>query len=179
MEQISRGIALIFSRKDSRLIFILATLVFFILLLCVENGKSALTAMNFDTLNIFDRISLSIFTLFDITNTFSISSLILSTLGSLLGGVNISLAFTYMKTRGEIILKSGLYSGLGLFFAFLGIGCAACGTALFAVILSFLGLSTMIHTLPYEGQEIGYIGIIFLCMATYSLASKVTAPGTC
>ena len=96
-----------------------------------------------------------------------------------MGGINISLAYIYMKERGKVIIKSGLYSGVGLFLAFIGIGCAACGTALIAVLLSFLGLSTMIHALPYQGQEIGYIGIIFLCMATYSLAVKVSAPTTC
>lgn len=179
MEQIVRGITVVFARKDSRRVLIGVTAVFFFLLLLSQNGGSAKYALTFDTLSIWKRISLYLSTLFNIKDTFTASSLLLSILGSLLGGINMSLAYTYMKTRGEIILRSGLYSGLGLFFAFLGIGCVACGTALIAVILSFLGLSTMIHTLPYQGQEIGYIGIIFLCMATYTLAKKVTAPATC
>src|SRR3989344_5102268 len=107
-------------------------------------------------------------TLFDIKNTFTAGSLILATLGSLLGGINLSLAYTYMRLRGEIILHSGLYSGIGLIFAFLGVGCAACGTALFSVILGFFGFSAMLNLLPYQGQEIGYIGLIILCIATYS-----------
>lgn len=179
MEQVARGLGIVFSRRDSRLVLIGVTVVFFMLLLSVENGRAALYALSFDTLSLLKRMILSLNTLFDITDTFSTSSLLLSILGSLLGGINISLAYTYIKTRGELIIKSGLYSGLGLFFAFLGVGCAACGTALIGVLLSFLGLSTMIHVLPYQGQEIGYIGIIFLCMATYSLATKVTAPGAC
>jgi hypothetical protein len=85
----------------------------------------------------------------------------------------------YVKVRGEVILKSGLYSGVGLLFAFLGIGCAACGTAFLSVLLSFFGFSAMLSVLPYQGQEIGYVGIIFLCIATYTLAKKVTAPNVC
>lgn len=84
-----------------------------------------------------------------------------------------------MKVRGDLIIQSGLYSGLGLIFAFLGIGCAACGTALLSVVLSFFGFSTMLSVLPYKGEEIGYIGILILCIATYVLAQKVTAPNVC
>lgn len=179
MELLASGVALVFSRKDSRLVFIISTLVFFLLLLVVQNGGNAATALSFDTISVYSRSGLALSTLFDIKDTFSTSSLILSVLGSLLGGLNIALAYTYMKVRGEIIIRSGLYSGIGLFFAFLGVGCAACGTALAGVILSFFGLSTMLNSLPYQGEEIGYIGILFLCFATYSLAVKVTAPATC
>jgi len=96
-----------------------------------------------------------------------------------LGGINISLAYTYMRLRGQIILRSGLYSGIGVFMAFLGIGCAACGTALLSILLGFFGLSAMLNLLPYQGQEIGYIGLIFLSIASYSLAQKVSAPNVC
>lgn len=179
MKHIANGVSLVFSRKDSRIVLIVSTAIFFLLLLLAQNGKTAFSVFSFDTISFAKQLTLAISTLFDISNTFSVNSLILSTLGSLLGGINISLAYIYMKTRGEVIIKSGLYSGIGLFLAFIGVGCAACGTALIAVLLSFLGLSTMIRLLPYQGQEIGYIGIIFLCMATYSLAVKVTAPTTC
>ncbi len=179
MKHLANGISLVFLRKDSRIVLIISTAIFFLLLLLSENGKTAYSVFSFDTITYSKQIKLFFSTLFDISNTFSTNSLILSTLGSLLGGINISLAYIYMKERGKVIIKSGLYSGVGLFLAFIGIGCAACGTALIAVLLSFLGLSTMIHALPYQGQEIGYIGIIFLCMATYSLAVKVTAPTTC
>lgn len=179
MKHIVNGISLVFSRKDSRIVLISSTIIFFLMLLLTENGKAAFSIFSFDSIPVIRQIVLFLKTLLDISDTFSLNSLILSVLGSLLGGINISLAYIYMKTRGEVIIKSGLYSGIGLFLAFIGIGCAACGTALMAVLLSFLGLSTMIHALPYQGQEIGYIGIIFLCMATYSLAIKVTAPTTC
>lgn len=150
-----------------------------LLLLVVQNGKSALDIFSFDVLPLGSRISLFIKTLFDITSAFTISTLILAVLGALLGGINLSLAYTYMKVRGDLIIQSGLYSGLGLIFAFLGIGCAACGTALLSVVLSFFGFSTMLSVLPYKGEEIGYIGILILCIATYVLAQKVTAPNVC
>lgn len=179
MKSLQASLSLIFSRRDSRLLIIVSTLLMLLLLLVVQNGKSALDIFSFDVLPLGSRISLFIKTLFDITSAFTISTLILAVLGALLGGINLSLAYTYMKVRGDLIIQSGLYSGLGLIFAFLGIGCAACGTALLSVVLSFFGFSTMLSVLPYKGEEIGYIGILILCIATYVLAQKVTAPNVC
>lgn len=140
---------------------------------------AAYDLLSFDSISFLKRGTLALSTLFDVTNSFSGGALILAVLGSFLGGINISLAYTYIRLRGEVILRSGLYSGIGLLFAFLGVGCAACGTALLSVILGFFGFSAMLHLLPFQGQEIGYIGLIFLCIATYTLAHKVAVPNVC
>lgn len=179
MKPLLDSLRIIATRKDSRMVIIIGTLTFLLLLLIVQNGSAATSIFSFDALPFLKRLQLFLVTLFDITSTFTGGALILATLGSLLGGINLSLAYTYMKVRGEVIMKSGLYSGMGLFFAFLGVGCAACGTAFLSVILGVFGFSTMLNVLPYQGQEIGYIGLIFLCIATYVLAKKVTAPNVC
>ncbi len=179
MKALVYGLQLIVTRRDSRRVVIASTLIFFFLLLLVQNGPTALSVFSFNILPLYKRITLSLLVLFDIMGSFTAGTLILATLGSLLGGINISLAYTYIRMRGEVIIRSGLYSGLGLVLAFLGVGCVACGTALLSVILSFFGFSTMLNLLPYKGQEIGYIGIIFLSIATYSLAKKVAEPNVC
>ena len=179
MELLTASLMLIIKRKDSRLVIIISTLAFFFLLLLAQNGSASLQILSFDVLPVFKRVSLALLTFFDITSTFTVGTLILAVLGSLLGGINLSLAYTYIRIRGDAILKSGLYSGIGLFLAFLGIGCAACGTALLSVILGFFGFSAMLSLLPYQGQEIGYIGLIILSMATYVLARKVSTPLVC
>jgi hypothetical protein len=179
MKPLVDSLHLISLRRDSRLVIIVATVLFFMLLLASQNGRAAFEVLNFQMLPFLQRVQLFFISFFDIKNTMTSGALILAVLGSFLGGINISLAYTYIKTRGEMIIKSGLYSGVGLIFAFLGIGCAACGTAFLSVILGFFGFSTMLNMFPYKGQEIGYIGLIFLCIATYSLAKKVTAPNVC
>lgn len=179
MQHLSESISLIAERRDSRLVIILATLLFVLLLLAFQNGGSAYQILQFEAIPLFTRIGLFLKTLFDIHSTFTGSTLILAVLGSFLGGINLSLAYTYVKLRGEIIARSGLYSGMGLLLAIVGIGCAACGTALLSVILGFFGLSAMLNILPYQGVEIGYIGLIILLMATYVLAKKVAAPAVC
>lgn len=179
MKHLVFGLNLIISRKDSRLVIIVSTLVFLLLLIITQNGKNALQVFSFENISTTKQITLFLSTLFDIRNNFTGGSIILATLGSLLGGINLSLAYTYMRIRGEIIFHSGLYHGLGMFLAFLGVGCAACGTAFLSVILSFFGFSAMLELLPYQGQEVGYIGLIFLCMATYALSKKVSVPNVC
>ena len=179
MKSLTESLELIVQRKDSRLVIILSTLLFLFLLLLVQNGKSALDVYDFQALPFLTRLKLGLSTLFDISSSFTTSTLLLAGLGSLLGGINLSLAYTYMRLRGEVILHSGLYSGLGLFAAFLGIGCVACGTALLSVLLGFFGFSAMLNFLPYQGEEIGYIGLLILCLATYSLSKKVMTPNMC
>ncbi|MEZ0209277.1 MAG: hypothetical protein ACAH17_03830 [Candidatus Paceibacterota bacterium] len=179
MKSLTESLELIVQRKDSRLVIILSTLLFLFLLLLVQNGKSALDVYDFQALPFLTRLKLGLSTLFDISSSFTTSTLLLAGLGSLLGGINLSLAYTYMRLRGEVILHSGLYSGLGLFAAFLGIGCVACGTALLSVLLGFFGFSAMLNFLPYQGEEIGYIGLLILCLATYSLSKKVMTPNVC
>ena len=179
MKSLLESLHLIAKRKDSRLVIICTTIFLLLLLIITQNGSGAYSVFSFESLPFWKRLYLSLSSLFDIKNTFTPGSLILATLGSLLGGINLSLAYTYMKIRGEVIIKSGLYSGVGLLAAFLGIGCAACGTALLSVILGFFGFSAMLSVLPYQGQEIGYVGLIFLSFATYFLAQKITAPNVC
>lgn len=179
MKPLIEGLRLVVSRNDSRRIVIIFTVLFFLLVLYVQNAKEAFELFALTSLSLSKRVSLFITIFFDIRSTFTTGALILAMLGSLLGGINIALAYTYMKIRGEVILKSGLYSGLGLIMAFFGIGCAACGTALLSVILGFFGFSATLNVLPYHGAEIGYIGLIFLSIATYTLAKKVTAPLVC
>lgn len=179
MQHLATSISLVFGRRDSRLVIVATTIAFLLLLLLVQNGKSASAIASFESLPFMKRSLLALQTFFDFTSTFTPSTLILAVLGSFLGGINLSMAYTYMMVRGETILKSGLYSGTGLFLAFLGIGCAACGTALLSVLLGFFGFSAMLTMLPYQGQEIGYIGLIILVIATYALAKKVAAPNVC
>ncbi len=179
MKPLIDSLQLIAVRKDSRFVIVVSTTIFFLLLLIAQNGKVALEMLSLDSLSFTKRLPLFFSMFFDVHSTFTGGTLMLAVFGSILGGINLSLAYTYIKIRGELIFKSGLYSGIGLILAFLGVGCAACGTAFLSLILGFFGFSTILHFLPYQGQEIGYVGLVVLCIATYSLSRKVTAPAVC
>lgn len=179
MRKIQEGVAVLFQRRDGRYIALSLSALFFFSILLVQNGSVAIDALSFTSLSLSTRLSLFLTTLFDTSSNFSVSALLLALLGSIVGALNISLAYVYMTMRGRLILRSGLYSGMGLLLAFLGLGCAACGTALLGVLLSFLGLSSFLSLLPYGGQEIGYVGLVVLLVATSVLARKVATPNVC
>lgn len=179
MKEMLYGLRLVMSRKDGVVVILTSSLTFLFLLLLSQNGPAALRILEIDSLGSLERLRLAASTIFDIGNAFTVSTLILATLGSLIAGINLALAYVYMKTRGEMLMRSGLYTGVGLVLALFGIGCAACGTALLSLILSFFGFSTMLNVFPYQGQEIGYIGLIFLLIATYFLSQKISAPNVC
>lgn len=179
MKKMINGIKVVFSRSDGIVVFLTMSCVLFFLVLSFENGKAFLQTFSLSFMPMSDRLSLGMRTLFDLHNTFTLGGLILAFLGSLLGGLNTSLAYIYITVRGGAILESGLYQGVGLVLAFLGIGCAACGTAFLSLILSFFGFSTVLAFFPYKGVEVGYLGIMLLFFATYTLAKKVDTPNVC
>ena len=179
MKSLVDGLRLIMRRGDSKAVAVVSVFVIFLILLLVQNGRPAFDMITLDSFSLSKRVSLFLSILFDVGDSFSLSAIVLLVLGSILGGINISLAYTYFKIRGEMILRSGFYSGTGLIFAFIGIGCAACGTALLSLILGAFGYSAVLLLLPYKGEEIGYVGLIILLFATYSLSKKATAPNVC
>ena len=140
---------------------------------------AAIQVLSFEFFSLSERISLFLKTLFDVVNPFTRSTITIVVIASILSGLNISLLYTYNKLRTDAIVKSGLYSGVGLTFAILGVGCVACGTALLVTILSFVGLSSTIQILPYKGEEIAYLGLVIILFATYNLMKKVSSPYTC
>jgi hypothetical protein len=179
MKVLIDALVLVMSRKDSRGVAVASTCLFILLLLAVQNGKSALQIFDLTSLSFVKQVRFFVVTFFDIHSTFTFGTIFLAILGSGIGGINLALLYTYMKIRGGIIMKSGLYSGVGLFLAFIGVGCAACGSVLLSIILGLFGFAAILEKLPYQGQEVGYLGLLLISIATYTLAKKVMAPAVC
>jgi hypothetical protein len=178
MQSAILGLRALWKHSSGRKVFFGMVILFIFAVFAVQNGSSAMDVLSFGTLPFLIKLTLFSHVFFDITS-FTAFSLILGILGSVIGAANTALLYVYVKTRGEVIVRSGLYSGVGLVFAVLGIGCAACGTVLIGSILGFLGLGSVFTVLPYHGEEIGALGILVLVAVTYSLAKKVAVPTVC
>lgn len=180
MKYFFRGLSLIILEKKTRIVFILATTFFFLIILIMQNGSQAVSFASMPLLSFTERLNLFFSTLFDITSKFTQSTLLVSTLSSILGGINISLAYYYFKTRGVVLKKRHVFGhGVGMFLAFLGIGCAACGTVFLGTILSLIGGAGLLTKLPYGGEEVGVLGVIILGIITYQTARKASMPLVC
>jgi hypothetical protein len=178
MQSALKGMRAWWDHPTGRMVFYGMAVVFVLAVFAVQNGSSATDVFSFGTLPFFTKVKLFAQVFFDLSS-FTVFSLVLGVLGSLVGALNTALLYVYMKSRGDVVVSSGLYSGVGLLFAVLGIGCAACGTVLVGSVLGYLGLSSVFGVLPYHGEEIGALGIFVLVLVTYSLAKKVSTPNVC
>ena len=179
MSRFSLGIKTIIKRKDSLTVFLLTSFVILIGYFFIQNWRMAEEVLSFTGLPFMRLIKLFFVTFFDFSHftNLSVFPLFLGTI--LFGGLVVSLLYTYIKIREEILFKSGIYGGFGLILAVIGMGCAACGTILLQVIFSLFGFGGLLAIFPYHGLEIGYIGLILLVINSYTLRHKLGGPLTC
>lgn len=89
---------------------------------------------------------------------------------SLLFGVLFSLlAYRFGIMKSAIDGKIGLTGGAGLFFGLAAPGCAACGVGL----VSLLGFSSALASLPFKGKEIVFIAIGLLAISISNVSSSI------
>jgi len=76
--------------------------------------------------------------------------------------------------------RSLTFTGIGGFVSgMFGIGCAACGTILFAGLLNLLGITWLLAYLPLHGAEFGVVGVALLALTLYSFAKRINDPLLC
>lgn len=117
-----------------------------------------------------------------ITTNFSLLAASYTIAIALLSGVNIALFAYYVRTRrreeGSGIRSAGVGIG-GFISGLLGLGCAACGSALVLPILSVLGASGLFALLPLRGEEFGIIGTALLLFSAILLLRRIADPLVC
>jgi hypothetical protein len=84
-------------------------------------------------------------------------------------GVNLALVAYHVREHG-LSAEGGGGSAVGVFLGLLGAGCAACGSAILAGLLSLLGVAGLGTVLPFEGLEFSAVAVVVLVLSTYWLA---------
>lgn len=179
MQSTLNGFKIIFSKKDSVYVFSLSSVLILFFFFCLQNGSQSMEVFKFSFLTLDKKLSLFFVTLFDTTQLTGLSILPLVVLVTIFGGLTVSLLYTYIKMRKDILFKSGLYSGFGLVLALFGMGCAACGTILLQLVLSFFGFGGLMSFFPYHGVEVGYVGLVLLIANALFLSNKLGKPLVC
>jgi hypothetical protein len=133
-----------------------------------------------DTASLGDKLILPLTLLTSITTNFTALSAITTTATSLLIGVNVAL-IVYLYRRQKAMLSGGgiAISGIGVFLGMFGVGCAACGSLILTALLSTVGGIGILSILPFQGQELGIVGVLALLYATYFLLRRIIQPITC
>lgn len=86
-----------------------------------------------------------------------------------LTGVNVALVAYHVREHGLAVERSG-GSAVGVVLGVLGAGCAACGSAILAGVLSLVGATSLLTLLPLEGLEFSLLAAVVLVLSTYWLA---------
>jgi len=86
-----------------------------------------------------------------------------------LTGANLALAAYHVREHGLSAEGSG-GSAVGVLLGTLGAGCAACGSAVLAGLLSVVGATGLLTLLPLEGLEFSLLAVVALCLSMFWLA---------
>lgn len=95
-----------------------------------------------------------------------------------LSGIVIALSVYAFRKRAKNVGAMGV-SGIGMVSAFIGIGCASCGSLLLTTLIPFLGIGALASILPLGGVEFSILGIVLLLAAAYQLLKQIAKPMTC
>lgn len=97
-----------------------------------------------------------------------VSSAVFVTIAALVG-VNVSMLAYYVRTQ-DLTLRRGSGSLGGLILGTLGAGCASCGSAVLAGIVSLFGGAGMLSLLPLDGLEFSLLAIPLILLSSYWIA---------
>lgn len=101
---------------------------------------------------------------------------------ALLGALNLTFISYIQKNSITKTPRGKSKTSLSFFsfvFATLGLGCFACGTLIMSSLLAYVGLGGVLLLLPFAGEELLYIGVIFLAITAYSLYKRAVNPLVC
>lgn len=108
-------------------------------------------------------------------STMSGFSATLSLLAAVLIGINSACLLFYirrrrMPQRDRVAHAAGVG---GIVSTLLGIGCAACGSAVLAAVASIVGATGLIVALPLHGAEFGLLGVGLLFLTTGFVLQRI------
>lgn len=131
-------------------------------------------------ISLAEKVNLPLSLLGSITSNFSALSATYTVAIAILFGLNVSLIAYHVRMQKQQLNQAGTKaSTLGIITGAVGMGCAACGSIILNSIIGTAAGASFIGLLPLRGGEFGILGVIFLGMATYSLAKQITKPSVC
>lgn len=94
---------------------------------------------------------------------------VLLTITAVLVGLDGALVAYHLREH-ELSIREGSGGVTGVVLGALGAGCAACGSALLAGVLSLVGASGALTLLPLDGLEFAVLAVAVLALSIYWLA---------
>ena len=109
---------------------------------------------------------------------FTFFSQLVTAISAVLIGVQTSLLVFSLRQTIRLQKSFGVSFG-GMVVSLLGVGCVSCGSVIITSIIGLGAASAILGWLPFQGQEIGVIGISFLLLAIGLTVKKINQPVVC
>jgi hypothetical protein len=84
-------------------------------------------------------------------------------------GINLAMVVYHFREH-QVNIHGGTSSVVGMVFGTLGAGCAACGSIVLTGLLSFLGATSVLALLPFDGLSFSAFGLVVFLFSIYWLA---------
>jgi len=121
------------------------------------------------------RIILTIIESWNQTNT--LSSRIILYSGTVLAGLQAGLVvYWYERQKSVLGIKK---SGVGFVVGAVSASCASCGSFIIGSLVGLSASSVFLSYLPYQGLELGVIGILILLWSVITTIKKIRSPIVC
>lgn len=88
---------------------------------------------------------------------------------ALLVGLDVAMVVYHLREHA-LSAAQGTTSVAGVLLGTLGAGCAACGSAVLAGVLSLFGVTASLTVLPFEGLEFAALALVALVLSLFWLA---------
>ena len=88
---------------------------------------------------------------------------------ALLIGINAAMVVYHFREHA-LSAAQGTTSAAGVLLGTIGAGCAACGSAVLAGVLSLFGVTASLTVLPFEGLEFAALALVALVLSVFWLA---------
>jgi len=126
------------------------------------------------------KVRLPLQLLGSIATNFTALSATTTVLVSVFFGLNLAVIVYYFSRQRNALKDAHLTLGAGgLLSGMLGMGCAACGSAVITGLFAFIGASGAFAFLPLRGGEFTIIGISLFALSTLLVAKKISSPAVC
>lgn len=120
-------------------------------------------------LDLEDRVTILLQQFPFVGTTFALETSAMLVLVALLTGADIALV-GYHLLEHDLSARDSGGSVVGVGLGVLGAGCAACGSAVLAGVLSLVGVTGLLTALPLDGLEFSLLAAVVLVLSMYWLA---------
>ena len=180
LKEVKLGLQVFIQTKNSLTFSVIFSLVLFTLICLIQNGSVSFQIFSFTTIPFFSKLTFFFQTLFNVNTYFTPLTLSLAIIGSILGGISITIAYEYFLIRKQAIDNSSVaLTSLAYLFVIIGVQCISCSFVLVSLLVSLLGTlatPTLFMSLPVW---FGLIGILLQIVVLWVLLAKLPKPLIC